>query len=359
MTENPQPSADPQQQYWNAWLSLLQQGGDGALPGSWADALQRWWEAVSPGYRNADLPLVGKLLPQGQTYLVFGEQLKALHDALQGGDDWQAALQQGFDRLRDACFQPFQGQDAAHPGLAAFWGLPLDTWQRVVSSLSVFPGDALHALREEGFRPAGLREGLEKTLEMPALGYTREWQEQYQQAGRLWLNYQDAHNDYLRLLRQSARRALDLLQQRLTALGQEGKSLDSVRAVYDLWVDCNEEAYAELARSPDYSEVYGRMINALMRVKRHGQMLVNEALSALNVPNRRELDTTHARLQETRRRLRELTDEAGRDALERQLAELGRELAGLRDQVQALQAAAQKPAANRPARKRAARSQGE
>ncbi len=344
---------DAQQQYWDAWMSLLHQSmnqaGEAAgrtTPATWSDAFKHWWETVAPTYAKADSNMLDKLIPQGQTFLVFGEQitkiLQTMQDGLKGEDDWQKILGQSFDSLRETFFQPFQGQDEARPGLAAFWGLPLDTWQRVSSSLSIFPGDILQAMREKSYQPTDLTGKLEKALEMPALGYHRESQEQLQQGGRLWLSYQKAYWKYAQLLQRSAQRSLDLLQEKLVKMAQEGQAVDSLRTLFKLWVDCSEEAYGEVMRSPEYGQTYGQMINALMRFKQHGQMMVNETLSALKIPNRMELDTAHARLQETRRALCHLEEKAGfadAEAIGRLFNRLQEEISTLREEVQTLKSA--------------------
>jgi class III poly(R)-hydroxyalkanoic acid synthase PhaE subunit len=341
---------DAQQQYWDAWMSMLrhsmEQTGEAAgrtISTTWSDAFKHWWEAVAPTYAKADVNRLDKLVPQGQTFLVFGEQmikiLQTLQDALKGEDNWQKIFDQSFNDLRDSLFQPFQGQHETRPGLAAFWGLPLDTWQRITSSLSIFPGDVLQAMREKSYQPTDFTGNLEKALETPALGYSREWQEQLQQGSRLWLSYQKAYWKYAQLLQRSAKRSLDLLQEKLVKMAQEGQAVDSLRTLFKLWVDCGEEAYGEVMRSAEYGETYGQMINALMRFKQHGQMMVNETLSAFKIPNRMELDTAHARLQETRRALCRLEEKAGfadANATERLFNRLQEEIRILREEVQTL-----------------------
>jgi class III poly(R)-hydroxyalkanoic acid synthase PhaE subunit len=223
---------DAQQQYWDAWMSMLrqsmEQAGEAAgraTPATWSDAFKHWWETVAPAYPKADFNMLDKLIPQGQTFLVFGEQmtkiLQTMQNAFKGEDNWQKILSQHFDNLREIFFQPFQNQHEARPGLAAFWGLPLDTWQRVASSLSIFPGDVLQAMREKSYQPTDITGKLEKALEMPALGYNREWQEQLQQGGRLWLSYQKTYWNYTQLLQRAAQQSLNLLQEKLVKMAQE------------------------------------------------------------------------------------------------------------------------------------------
>ena len=50
------------------------------------------------------------------------------------------------------------------------------------------------------------------------------------------------------------------------------------------------------------------MVNALMRMKRHEQRMMEEVMTVLNVPTRREMDTAHKRVYELQRQLSGLQD---------------------------------------------------
>jgi hypothetical protein len=75
-----------------------------------------------------------------------------------------------------------------------------------------------------------------------------------------------------------------------------------------LWIDCGEEAYAEVVATPDFPHLQAQMVNALMRLKRHEQVMMDEVMTALNMPTRREMDTTHKRVHELKQQLRTLQD---------------------------------------------------
>jgi len=127
----------------------------------------------------------------------------------------------------------------------------------------------------------------------------------------------------------------------MTQAMKEDESLDGLRAVYDLWVDCGEEAYAEMVATPEFPQLQADMVNALMRMKRHEQLMVEEVMTALNVPTRGEIDTTHKRVYELQRQLRQLQD----------AAEDGGALAELRDELEAVREKQEtKPAARKSAR---------
>jgi class III poly(R)-hydroxyalkanoic acid synthase PhaE subunit len=84
-------------------------------------------------------------------------------------------------------------------------------------------------------------------------------------------------------------------------MAERGEEINSLREMYDLWVECNEKAYADYVTTDEYSELYGRLSNALMAVKQHYGKLMDKVLAKLNLPTRRGRDTILKRLQEMKR----------------------------------------------------------
>jgi class III poly(R)-hydroxyalkanoic acid synthase PhaE subunit len=99
----------------------------------------------------------------------------------------------------------------------------------------------------------------------------------------------------------------------MTEKVKAGESFDGLRAIYNLWIDCGEEAYAELVATADFPQLQAEMVNALMRMKQHEQLMIEEIMTALNIPTRREMDTTHKRVYDLQRQvclLQEALEEA-------------------------------------------------
>jgi class III poly(R)-hydroxyalkanoic acid synthase PhaE subunit len=145
-------------------------------------------------------------------------------------------------------------------------------------------------------------------LSLPPVGYTREWQEQAQEWVQHYMDYARALQDFMRLLGTVGQRTTELFSERLAAQLKEGESLDGLRAAYNLWIDCGEEAYAEVVATPDFPHLQAQMVNSLMRLKRHEQEMVNEVMTALNMPTRQEMDTSHKRVYELQRQMSALQD---------------------------------------------------
>ena len=125
----------------------------------------------------------------------------------------------------------------------------------------------------------------------PGLGYTRESQEQIQESIRLWSHYQQVAQEYNTALSKVGLDALDEMRAEILSIAEKGEKITSLRQIYDIWVNSNEKAYSRFVYTKEYSELYGRMTNALMAVKRHGGILVDEMLAAMNMPTRKGINT--------------------------------------------------------------------
>lgn len=203
----------------------------------------------------------------------------------------------------------------------AFWDLPFDTWSRTMLAGCPVLGDFLKAFEENV--PAGMHAQMDRLLSAPAIGYGREYQEQCQKFARLVMEYQKASGHYHEGFGDLGQKSLETFQKRLETTAADSRPVNSVRQVYNIWVDACEEVYAEYAMSDDYAKRYGEMVNALMAVKQQGARLVDESLEAMNMPTRSEIDGLQRRLHDSRNDYRKLSGEA-----ERMRAELD-DLAGM------------------------------
>jgi class III poly(R)-hydroxyalkanoic acid synthase PhaE subunit len=338
--------ADAQQKYWQSWLDLSRKtaenlgGKPPEPPNPWAQSFD-FWAKLMPGAAPAESrDWIGKLVDMNKGYLQMGEglwkMLSAGQSQPQTAEGWWDAVNRGFKEMQER----FAGQvgDGKDPwaGFATFWGMPLDNWRRVCSACSIMPGDMEKALR--GFAVPGVADAPEnpvmRLLSMPTLGYTREGQEEVQRWGQLWLEHGQAMREYsTEVLSKVTAKASELLTARLGELAAQGKTPDTLRDFYNLWVDCGEEAYAAEASTPEFTRAQARLVNTLMAVKRQEQKMVDKLLSGLNMPTRRELDTSHKRTHQLQRqvwKMREELEEADVAALRDEVAALKREVEALR-----------------------------
>jgi class III poly(R)-hydroxyalkanoic acid synthase PhaE subunit len=306
-----------QETYWKAWADMarLGPGMQGyAAPPPWGDMLDQWWRLASPQAPEPVRDFYGRLIDEGKAYFQLTESLLGMFShAGQDLTEWRDSVDTAFaDMKRHIGGTDGEGRDALHQMLAAFWELPMDTWQRTAAVMSGAPGDFMAPLKEAVGGPVdAAREQVHRFLSAPGLGYTREHQEQYQVLSRLELEYQAAMEAYAASHAHIARRSVDRFQEAVMARVEKGERLDTLQAVYDLWVDSCEEAYAEHVFSDDYAKVHGRVVNSLMALKRHSRAMVDETLGMLNMPTRKEMNTLQARFQDLRRDLRAMQASQG------------------------------------------------
>jgi class III poly(R)-hydroxyalkanoic acid synthase PhaE subunit len=235
-------------------------------------------------------------------------------------DGWSALMKTLEDMQGRFTGSMADGGDSLHR-MMAFWELPYDNWQRMMSSMSPIPGDILRNMPHDP-----VRGHVDRVLSAPGLGYTREEQSQYQDLMRRTLDYQKALQDYLGFYSKLGIKSIERMRGYLQSIVDSGKSIDSARAIYDNWVRCCEEVYGEEVITPEYARIHGHLINAQMALKHRMSVMVDESLGALNMPTRSELRTLQDRLQESRRENKRLRNDLL--ALQRQVASLAEAVKG-------------------------------
>ncbi len=297
-----------------------------------AGMLDQWWSSVRPEAQ-------GDLGTVAQRFYDMGKSFMSMTEGLfnaSGQDQPEAAMNMWMSSMQ-AALQQWIAQiqanaDFATPDLPGISGTTLSSWAQFADTVSPWLTMSQDLLREiaEGHLPGGLevpgmgaaQEQFCRALSMPGLGYTREQQEHLQGLARNLLNYHDALRAYKLAFAKTALASLDSVRNRLQDLHAKGEKIESLRGLYDLWVDASEEAYGDFATSDQYQVVYGDLINALMLVRRDLNVLAEQHYQLMNIPTRSEINTMQHRQQENRRENRQLR----------------REIAELRAQVEKLAA---------------------
>lgn len=181
-----------------------------------------------------------------------------------------------------------------------------------------------------------IRQQAAASLDTPAFGPGREQQERWQALVKAHLENQKAQSCYEALLGKVMERAFAVFEDKLAEHEAPGRQLASVRAIYDLWIDAAEQAYAEIALSPEFGVSYGEMVNAQMRLRIANQNELERVCRELGMPTRSEVTATQRKLH----------------ALERSVRALRAELAA-KQRTSDVRAAVETPVASRPAKKRA------
>jgi len=281
-----------QQQYWEAWSSLTQQILDNSTDNleklsntaSWSDTLEQYWQTIMPELPFNKQDIFKKFIEQGQSYFQTNEQfLKTLHN-LSGIDinssDWKQLWDHSFEDLKNN-FNQFVSKEHLR-----FLDPPINTWWRTLSSLSLLPGDFFKNFKSDIFQQPSntLTDTIESLLSVSHHSYLREWQTQVQESVRLLLQYQQSQQEYTAFFNKVGSRAIDLLRDKITALVKEGNTVENLRDIYRLWIDCAEQAYTEFVATDDFNQINANQLNALMEWKQHEpQFLLRQSVHSSSV----------------------------------------------------------------------------
>ena len=334
-----------QRKYWDNLTAMSRQAmgldSENKTTTPWEAAMDQWWKAMAPAAPDLSRSFMEKMMDQGKNFFRLADTFGQRADAGNAGNGlelWTKTLEDMQKRFTGS----LDDSGSTMQRLMSFWELPLDNWQRMMSSMSPLPGDALRNMPH-----AHLKDSFDRALSAPGLGYTREEQSQYQELMRSAMEYQAALQEYTNVYTQLGAKSVERMGTYIQGVIDSGKTIDSARALYDNWVACCEGAYADEVATPEYARIHGRLVNAQMALKKRMSILVDENLGTLNMPTRSELRTLQDRLQETRRENKSLRHSLHN--LERRVAALAGE-EPVSTPTTALKSTA--PAAKAPVRRR-------
>ena len=305
------------QQSWDTWMRYLQQqpGASGA--------------SAPFGFNPATAAPTDDLLTRSLASLqAYGAWLQQVAGAGAGAGPMMGNMGNMGNWQQPSTMQPF---------LAAF-SQPFAQTVAGLDSASAFGLDHqwqswLQAMQRGGMGGMPGMAGLGSPSPMAAFGLTREMQLDQQALAAAMNEYAQISARYQALLQQVNTQGIARLQEMLGQRVESGKQIDSLKSLYDLWVDAMEEAYSQLALTDEYREVFGAMVNAQMHVRKLQQQQTEQMCRELGIPTRSEVDSLGQRIQQLRREMQERKHESAQadtsvvDALQAEIASLKRELA--------------------------------
>ena len=296
------------QQSWNTWTKQAQQQAQPsfnpfappAAPAAGGEVLERTLAGLKGYFDWMQGAAAGGAAPMG---------------------DWRQQVQQMFGNAGQPAFsQAFAGIDsAAAQGFTKQW----QSWMQNAQNQGM-PG----------------MQGMPNAFaSMPAFGEHREQQMQQQAMAEAVMESMQAAARYQALIQKASVQGMQRLQEKLAQHSEPGRQIDSMKGLYDLWVDASEEGYAEIALSDEFRDAYGEMVNTQMRVRQMQQQQTEQLCQQMGMPTRSEVSSLGERLQSLRREFRAAQSSAP-DEQEDELVAVKRELSALKRKLASSAAAA-------------------
>ncbi|MBX9608076.1 MAG: hypothetical protein K2Y51_17780 [Gammaproteobacteria bacterium] len=188
--------------------------------------------------------------------------------------------------------------DAAGPGdfsarlIAALRGGAADA--ALNEFLRAAPAAMLHGLAgERASQPwaqwsATLTRWTEELLRLPLIGPAREWQSLVRAVQRAAVAEGAARDRLAAHLHAVLRAAQSHLADRLEQ--DDGPPITTLRALYDLWIECAEQAYAERVMGDDFARDFAAWVDAGSDLRLAVNALLARAAGAVDAPRREEID---------------------------------------------------------------------
>jgi polyhydroxyalkanoate synthase subunit PhaE len=142
------------------------------------------------------------------------------------------------------------------------------------------------------------------STDSPALGPNREHQQRWQRTAEAWGRMNDAQRRLQRLWSDALREAAAAFAAQSGALLGGTMNADSLRKLYDTWIDCAEDAYARTARGDAFCSALTEFVNAGSEWRKELQASAENWLKQLDLPTRSEVNSLNARLKAVETQLR-------------------------------------------------------
>jgi class III poly(R)-hydroxyalkanoic acid synthase PhaE subunit len=146
-------------------------------------------------------------------------------------------------------------------------------------------------------------------LEMPALGATRDQQLIWQRISELAKQFQEQQSALAAEWAKVGAEAAKTFGEELAAAQAGGRSIHSLKELYDRWIDRAEEAYSSQVHQSSYAALLAQLTNTLNALRTEQRSLVESWAKHIDLPSRAEINTLHERVNALRTELAALREE--------------------------------------------------
>jgi class III poly(R)-hydroxyalkanoic acid synthase PhaE subunit len=317
---------EAQKKMWENWFEMAQNGSGSTMFPNMTDQWRILTEQSIQAWMSGSAPTAKKVMEQwaaGHSATMRFMELstkawQAMAPKVEAGENWQAILADYSNQW----FKQLAGDPGglAHAGedLNSLWRLYMEQWQKLLQSWQKnwvqTPWQFSQAILGNGTQLDELNRlhwdvyerSFGRITETPLMGFNRELMAKIIHSFDTWVEFRQASTDYHILLAKTWIQAFEQVMTELVAFSENGKQIDSIRELMNLWMDTVDHTFSKLYKAEEYLEVQQKLVSAGMRYRLKEQEITEIILKTFNLPTRSELDDAYRSLYELRKEVKVL-----------------------------------------------------
>jgi class III poly(R)-hydroxyalkanoic acid synthase PhaE subunit len=143
-------------------------------------------------------------------------------------------------------------------------------------------------------------------LNIPQLGLTRVYQENFRQAMDRLSIFQATMGEFMALLYLPVEKSLKVMREELATMADQGRLPESSKDLYRMWVKILEGHYMNLFKTPHFTQTLGKTVDAMSSFIVARKKIIEDALQFLPVPTQTEMDDLYREIYLLKKRVKEL-----------------------------------------------------
>ena len=144
---------------------------------------------------------------------------------------------------------------------------------------------------------------------IPQLGLARGYQEKFNQAVDKYNIYHSTLAEFVRVLSLPVNRSFAVMQEKLGEMAEKGALPDDSKKYYQMWIKILEGHYMKLYQSSEYSQILANTLNAISGFTSARDAVIQDMMSGLPIPSRKEIDALEREVYELKKRIRTIEKE--------------------------------------------------
>jgi len=142
-------------------------------------------------------------------------------------------------------------------------------------------------------------------LDIPALGYSREHQEKFNQVAKAFADYLNQVNEYNIEIGRITSLAMEVMFKKVSA-PEVLKKITSFKDFFDFWVTVNEETFYNNFKTEKYAKIQGKLVSSGLKLKVRIDEFAESFLKQSSLSSKKEVDQISQELHQLKKELKDI-----------------------------------------------------